>query len=206
MRSTIARLSATSDDTATDQSPWLHILLRAEDIDQALQVWESSLTGRWCRRTSKHPLSTTMNVNVDFYNDMQVGKVWNQYRCSRIILHECRIEILERLSSGRQNAVRGIMQSGQIISSLLSDICDSIPFHLRQIDSKGALTSQTSQRVLGAEHLLWPLEVVYRSAWSADSQRSQARDVLRDVNTGLGLAQAAKTLMLVASSRAKALE
>ncbi len=178
----------------------LDILLEAQEIDLKFERWEHTLTARWLRKTAGHKLSSMLEVNIDFYSDIQAGKVWNQYRCARILLHESIIDTLEKLGSintvSEHECVPGMKRSAQIITTLLSAICDSIPFHLQQIDSNGNLTTYNSQRILGGEHLLWPLDVVFHSQWSNESQRSQARKALEEIGTTLGLGQASKSLQL----------
>ncbi|KIW70549.1 hypothetical protein PV04_02807 [Phialophora macrospora] len=195
LRSTVANLRALGyeHDTATE-SHWFIALREAQAIDLRFDDWEHDLTERWHRKTATHKLSSVLEVNVDFYSDIQVGKVWNQYRCARIVLHEVIIEILENLiainTCSRHELVYTIKQSAQTITTMLSAICDSIPFHLQQVDSNGRLVTLTSQRVLGGEHLLWPLDVVFRSQWSNEYQRSQARKALEEIGTCFGLRQA----------------
>ena len=181
------------------QSLWLDALNEAEDIDRQLEEWEKSMSGRWQRRNAVHRLSfTTIEVRIEYYSDIQIGKVWNQCRCARISLHITLIQILEHLicltPDLRDKLVSKLKRSAQIITTMLAAICDSIPFHLQQIDSQGELLTQTSLRVLGGEHLLWPLEVVFTNPWSTDSQRSQAKKILEETGTSLGLRQASRVV------------
>ncbi|EXJ68434.1 uncharacterized protein A1O5_08226 [Cladophialophora psammophila CBS 110553] len=177
---------------------WLDVLQEAEEIDRRFEEWERSLTGRWLPMTTIHTISNALEVTVDFYSDVQVGKVWNQYRCARIVLHELIFEIVENLvcicTSIREGVVPKVQRSAQTINTLLSAICNSIPFHLQRVDSKGDLVAQTVQRVLGGEHLLWPLDVVLHSRWSNSSQPTQARKALEEIGTSLGLKQASKAI------------
>ena len=201
LRTTVVNLHNSANQaeaTGNDLTSWLKALHEAEEIDLRLEEWEKCLPDRWLCRSATHSLLTMLQVNLDYYSDIQVGKVWNQYRCARILLHETIIEILECLlfisSNSRDNLVRKMKRSAQTITTLLSAICDSIPFHLRRVNSRGDSVSQTSQRVLGGEHLLWPLDVVYHSHWSNASQRSQARKALEEISNFLGLRQAAKSM------------
>jgi hypothetical protein len=186
-------------DTATE-SHWFNVLREAQAIELRFREWEHGLTERWHRKTATHNLSSMLEVNIDFYSDIQVGKVWNQYRCARIVLHEVIIEILENLIAinpcSRHKLVYSIKQSAQTITTMLSAICDSIPFHLQQVDSYGRLVTLTSQRVLGGEHLLWPLDVVFHSQWSNDYQRTQARKALEEIGICFGLRQASISIQL----------
>lgn len=200
LRNAIANLSDLQVGRATSrQSLWLDALEEAEEIDQQLEEWEAGMTGRWRRCHATHLLSnTTIEVDIEYYSDIQVGKVWNQCRCARISLHEAILQILEQLISmgvGEQLMPK-VRRSARVITSMLSAICDSIPFHLQQVDSRGELMPQTSMRVLGGEHLLWPLEVVFTSPWSTDSQRDRARKTLEEIGTGLGLRQASRAISL----------
>ncbi len=202
LRSAINNLSNLQVGTATHlQNLWLDGLDEAEAIDRELEEWERGLTGRWRRQTINHRLLLTMiEVTLEFYNDIQVGKVWNQYRCARIFLHETIIQIAEHLLStggldDRERLVHQIKDSAKMITTSLSAICESIPFHLQQVDSKGNLVTQTPMKVLGGEHLLWPLEVVFMSPWSSDSQRAQSCKALQEIGSSLGLLQASKTVL-----------
>ncbi|OQU98813.1 hypothetical protein CLAIMM_04541 [Cladophialophora immunda] len=199
LRTSVENLSNVLVGSATNiQMVWLDALQGAEEIDRRFEEWERSLTGRWLPMTTSHSLSDVLDATMDFYNDIQVGKVWNQYRCARIALHELIIEIVENVvyicPSSRQNVVPKVKRSAQTITNMLSAICDSIPFHLQRVDSRGQLVTQTAQRVLGGEHLLWPLDVVLHSRWSNNSQRTQAHKALEEIGTSLGLKQASKTI------------
>ena len=201
LRTTVANLRTSTDQAeiaGNSLTSWLKALQEAEEIDLRLEEWEKFLPDRWLCRSATHGLLTMLQGNLDYYSDIQVGKVWNQYRCARILLQETIVEILECLvfisSNTRDNLVRKMQRSAQTITTLLSAICDSIPFHLRKIDSRGEPMTQTSQRVLGGEHLLWPLDVVYHSHWSNASQRRQARKALEEISTFLGLRQAARSM------------
>lgn len=208
LRSTLASLASPTYKSAhAVELLWLKTLQEAEDIDRRLEEWECSMTGRWLRKTAKHNLSGVIEVTIDFYSDIQVGKIWNQYRCARIVLHEIMIAIWEKLLSidgcSKHKLVSSLRRSVQVISTLLSAICDSIPFHLQRINSRGELVAQTTQRVLGGEHLLWPLDLVFHSRWSTDSQRSQARKALEEIGTCFGLRQASKSIQLEDTSTHK---
>ena len=178
----------------------LNIFQEAQEIDSTFEAWEQGLAGWWLRRTATHKLSSVLEVNIDFYSDIQVGKVWNQYRCARIFLHEAIIDALEKPGSidtiNRHEIVSRMKRCAHVITTMLSAICDSIPFHLQQVDCSGNLVAHTSQRVLGGEHLLWPLDVVFHSQWSTENQRSQARKALEEIGTSLGLMQALKSIQI----------
>ena len=200
LRSGVQNLSKLHIGTESHQQTlWFDALDEAELINESLQNWVGGLAGRWQRRQTTHQLpNTTIDITFEYFDDIQVGKVWNQYRCARILLHETTIQIAERLLSahkpnGSQKLVRMIKSSARTIASLLGAICESIPFNLLQVDSKGNLVTNSAMKVLGGEHLLWPLEVVFLSPWATSTQRNQARSALQEIG-GLGLRQASKTI------------
>ena len=177
---------------------WLDAYGEAEATEQRLQQWEKDLPGRWRRRATFHQLSSSMRNSVDVYDDLQVAKVWNQYRCARIILHEVTLQILER--SEFDNRIPGqtlttkIISSTQIITAMLSGICDSISFHQGNTDGQDTSWTRVSQKVLSGEHLLWPLSVVLRCPWSNGLQRDQARRTLELIGRELGISRASKII------------
>lgn len=215
LRTAITSLSSLLIGTASHiRSLWLDALHDADDIDARLQAWESRLTGRWRGRRR-----LVYHRAVEVYDDIQVAKVWNQARCAHIALHECIIEIIGHIASlslsgyspdgggAAENEIETdishrIQRSGRTIATLVSGICESIPFHLQQIDPQGEwVTPQTGQtpsmKGLGGEHLLWPLEVVCLSPWSIEAQRMEARKTLEEIGGGLGWRRASRAISRV---------
>ena len=164
------------------------VIQRGLELDSQMATWLNLDDSRWKFGTTEGP------VVVDYYADIQVSKVWNQYRCARIALQEMILEAERRLRSTADaddsylTLIR--RESLATITFLLAGICSSIPFHLARVDSSGRPSSPHKQQVLGSCALLWPLGTVLQCKWSSQDQQSQARETLHEMGQLVGVQQA----------------
>ena len=78
---------------------------------------------------------------MNCYHDVQAAKIWNQHRITRIVLHELLLKIYQNVrildKVGNFFGLEIIQKrSIEIIISMSSEICASIPFHLRQMNPR----------------------------------------------------------------------
>lgn len=150
-----------------------------------------------------HCLHDSIEISLDYYDNIQIGKIWNQYRCARIVLSENILLILNQLvlleTKRGQEWLSETSRCIKVIKTMLSGIYDSIPFHLQEISPRGEMIKSMSMQVLGGEHLLWPLGVLLHNFWSGEHERTRAWRTLDTINTKLGLRQASKIVQAVAA-------
>lgn len=180
----------------------LAVIQKARQLDSLGVNWYMRGGSRWSYQTIYLYSSSEHLTTVDYYSDVQVAKVWNQYRSARIILHEIVVaatQCLQKFDSSRENdyLVATERKSLSIITSMLSGICQSIPFHLQKIDSSGRQCSPQSQRVLGGCALIWPLETVLRCRWREAHHRDQVTGALNEIGYVVGVRQALVSLAQV---------
>ena len=179
-----------------DLSSWMGILNAAERIDIRLAQLAPQFGGRW--GIIRH-VSLRKPTALDYYHDIQVAKVWNQQRSTRIALNEFLLEICDGFQIPhrvRNNIDLEILRrrSIEVITSMSSAICASIPFHLGKVDANGRKCSSDAQQVAGACALIWPLETVAKCRYNGEDHRLIARATLEEIGQAVGVRQAARKL------------
>lgn len=198
-------LEAFTQNTATGQDCTLLLIMLLEDgmnLERSMAKWCIFHDKRWERRCSATVIKN--NVPLHYYSDIQVAKTWNHWRVARIVLHTLLLDLVSRL----QVSVREFqgnfdilhVNSSTIIKRMLSEISASIPYHLQQIDNKGRITTQTSQRALGGRALIWPLKMVMRCKWTINLYKQEASETLRFIGEVIGFKQAIAFLEETAQS------
>ena len=136
----------------------------------------------------------------DYYDDIQVAKVWNQQRSTRIALHEFLLDISGQLQVLHRirdhiDLERLWQRSIGVIASMSSGICASIPFHLRRLSTDGNKCLSDAQQVAGACALIWPLETIAKCRYTSDDHRRTARDTLEEIGRVIGIREATRKLV-----------
>ena len=192
-------LSRSLDNISGGTSWWTGVFDAAERIDTRLAQLASQFGGRWDIHSIPKPTQTGEPIALDYYEDIQVAKVWNQQRSTRIALHEFRLEFCEQLQVSHQvrdndGLATSRRQSTEIIASMSSEICASIPFHLRKVNDSGRKCSSDAQQVAGACALIWPLETIAKCRYNREDHRVVARATLAEIGHAIGVRQATRTL------------
>ena len=178
---------------------WTGVFDAAERIDTRLAQLASQFGGRWDIHSIPKPTQTGEPTALDYYQDIQVAKVWNQQRSTRMALHELQLEFCEQLHVSHQvrdnhGLATHRRQSIEIVTSLSSEICASIPFHLRKLNDSGRKCSSDAQQVAGACALIWPLETIAKCHYNGENHRIVARATLAEIGHVIGVRQATRTL------------
>ena len=189
-------LSRPPDSVPEYLSRFTRILDTAEKIDTRLTQLAFHFGGRWDVNQTTLPARTEkLAPNGYYYHDIQVAKVWNQRRSARIALHEFLLAKFEELKGRYQfreidNWEVLSRRSVEIIASMSSEICASIPFHLRRVDADGRKCSSDAQQVAGGCALIWPLETVANCRYIDENHRLMARTTLAEIGHAIGVRQA----------------
>ena len=192
-------LSRSLDSVSGGTSWWTGVFDAAERIDTRLAQLASQFGGRWDVHSIPMPTQTGELTALDYYQDIQVAKVWNQQRSTRIALHEFILEFCEQLQVSHRvrdndDLAAHRRQSVEIIASMSYEICASIPFHLRKLNDSGHKCSSDAQQVAGACALIWPLETIAKCRYNGEDHRRVARATLAEIDHVIGVRQATRTL------------
>ncbi len=192
-------LSCSLDKLPDDTSWWTYVLDTVDSIDFRLEEMGSRFGGRWDIHTTFQPTQAGESTALDHYQDIQAAKIWNQRRTTRIALHEFLLEVSERFQVPHQVKDRDDMenlrgQSVEVIESMSSEICASIPFHFRKLDADGRECSSDAQQVAGASALIWPLETIAKCRYNGEKDRLLARATLEEIGYAIGIRQATRRL------------
>jgi hypothetical protein len=181
LRVCLARICAKAQalfDSTVREEVWildlLNIIKDALVLDLKYESWSETTYETWPYHRSRmystpadvsdstsHPIPQKTLPHV--YYDILVAFVWNLYRSCLLHLHEVLLHCLDLLQS--YPASLGLCidpqatrdQSKSTISNLLSDIYDSVPFCIGDIDSAGKLVKSARRIPLAGYLLIWPL-------------------------------------------------
>ena len=169
------------------------IVLKILEMDHELEEWATQLPRDWNFTVSDISNGTEGMYERSYhvYPDFWRARVWNGYRCTRILLNEILWHYLDRHFSSTLNAVIDQAtastyrhRSCTVVDKLAGDICASVPFHLS--DSRpGSVPA-----AIGF-FLLWPLYVVGAVVDTPDARRLWAIERLYYIRQITGIAQAA---------------
>ena len=178
---------------------WKGVLDAVEEIDIRLAQLASHFGGRWDIHKTSQATQAGKPTAVDYYNDIQAAKIWNQQRSTRIALHEFQLDFCEELQVSRRahnNDGLEILprRSVEVIMSTSSEICASIPFHLGRLDATGRECSSDAQQVAGACALIWPLETIAKCRYVGEDHRLVARSTLEEIGHAIGVREATRKI------------
>lgn len=173
------------------------LLERGEHLDLEFSQWHTGLPDIWLPRKTQSPTGEP----IILYPDYTSAGVWNYYRGTRIVLQLAILEIHRCLEvSGL--GVPSLTLPGhpallprtpeEIMSEMISEICESIPFCLGDLNVFGQPTprlsyGKTGIKAIQAFALLWPLFSVPQSGHATKEQEAQAREALQRVATTHGI-------------------
>lgn len=167
-------------DSTVRNEDWIlglmHIIKEAIVLDIRFEGWREEAYEVWpyhkLRKGSPLPNASEYAPAIQqtapphIYHDIWVAHVWNRYRCCRLHLHEVLLHCLDLLHSHPATSKLSIdtqtirEQSASTIPDLLSDVCDSVPFCIGDIDSAGNPLDPSKKIALHGHLLIWPLYVI----------------------------------------------
>jgi hypothetical protein len=193
---------------ATQDELWIlglmHIVKEAILLEQEYDDWNNSTYETWPYhkvriRSGKSDGGSPSNSQPStphIYHDIWVAFVWNMHRSCRIHLHEVLLHCLDLIHSHPHATEVSIHpqatrdHSKATISDLLSDICDSVPFCIGEIDATGKSRGAANGIPLAAYLLVWPLYVASVSAVHNSPRDMWIREKLRYISRVMGLHKA----------------
>ena len=185
----------------------MHIVRELIILDLDYQSWSESMYETWpyhklriCSNRSNASDNasslTVLGAPPHVYHDIWVSLTWNHYRSCRIHLHEVLLHCLDLLHSHPDASDLSIdpqvtrVQSKSTISDLVSDICDSVPFCIGDIDSTGKSGNAARKIPLAGYLLVWPLYVASVSAEYGSPRDVWIREKLGYISRVMGLRKA----------------
>ncbi|KAF2099480.1 hypothetical protein NA57DRAFT_55445 [Rhizodiscina lignyota] len=174
-------------ETSTNADP-SGLLSFAKCIDEEFENWVDTIPDHYKFTIVPDNSPDTLNGLYHTYPSFAASRIWNIYRCGRILTQEV---VVRQLLSG-QTGLDPWSTSSQLQSSrattaqLCADICASVPSFLKS----GSLRAATGHA------LLWPLYVVATTTNVEPSTRSWVVTELREISRrtavlqGMGLADA----------------
>ena len=196
-------------ETKERDGPWILQLLQATKeallLDAQYQEWNESNSGVWLPRTIRTanvPSSARSIFNAELleifpqqiFHDIYIAFVWNNYRSSRIHLHEVLLRCISLISTHPYaqklslDFTNTISASKTIISDLVADICACSSFCLGIIDSTGKPTNKTWP--LCGYLIYWPTYVAMISSSPSNQRTTLLRGNLEYVANVLGIGTA----------------
>jgi hypothetical protein len=172
-----------------------HLIEDMISLEARIADWQTHCEPRWVQMKTTLRTPNGEETQASYYSDIQVSKVWNYWRVSRITLNSMMISLVDhgqshQISIPGRNLDALKANSAQIINSMISEIVASVPFHLQQIDTRGRPSTQRSQRVLGGFALIWPLQMLLTCKWSLACHKTVAVETLHVISNVFGISQA----------------
>ncbi|KAE8392590.1 Zn(II)2Cys6 transcription factor [Aspergillus alliaceus] len=173
------------------------VLRSALNLDAELITWAMSIDPRWkytvveVKKTDDedHRLHPIYGDHYHVYPNMMVSMVWNNYRFTRIILHEVIPFLCSRQSQELGRAPTygpSEAHSAAITQQLAEDICASVPYHLGKAGSSDGSTLGIPFAG-GVLRLMWPLFIASDCQGSSPEMRAWIAQCLDKIGHGVGI-------------------
>ena len=172
-------------------------------LDEKLTTWSKRASGFYeytkMEAPCPSPPDSTFDLqtpsSIHLYSSAMVAGLWNQYRCMRILLLECRQSLSSRL---RENTAwepslfdtgnsEAIHRSPKEVEDLIDDVCASVPYLLGEVDQEGNLQQPQQKKAIGGFMLLWPLRLIFIKGLGTLLQRNWIAKRLRYIRNVLGI-------------------
>jgi hypothetical protein len=164
--------------------------------------------------TSSHFSGSEGQKALHIYHDIWVAWIWNNFRSFRIHLHEVLLHCISLLDcectqalatalltihtahpSAQKLAIDTLTtrnESSEVISTMISDICSSVPFCIGDIDSTGKPLMPTKSLPLGGYLLMLPLYIVSSSSDPGGVVDTWVHERLQYISKVMGIHRAAR--------------
>jgi len=197
-----------------DQRNSAFIVSEVLALDAQLIDWASSRTSGYGYQVVSIPKRTMEVFKSHFflYSSVRVAATWDNYRCTRIMLHETlisRLTYLSQLHSNldleRQLYESQIETSRLLIQSMARDVCASVPFyfdfHKRKLNSPTDNPLKT--KAINGNFLLWSLHAVVVAGNMEESMRLWILGRIQAINEAMGIRHASALVKLLRARREK---
>lgn len=134
---------------------------------------------------------------VILHPDITSAGGWNCYRGTGIILQQTLLQIHRYLDGctgkvWKYEAICSLRLPQEIIIDMATEICQTLPFALGEIDPLGRPTPCSSRGLTNIKAvqgfaLLWPIFSVTQCGYATDAQEAQARSALCQIGSTHGI-------------------
>jgi len=175
--------------------------IRALDLEQEMHRWiddAPEMLHYWSIFPSYPSVNTDPSTShlypksMFIFKNIQVATGWNVFWCGRIYLLRSMLEYRNGLTAqGSQDSV--LPSESEIYQSLqdtVDNICATVPFLLGEVDSHGALSTESRRRALGGYYLVWSLHVTGSVRCLPFTQEAWIADRLMHIGHVFGIKQA----------------
>ena len=174
----------------------------AVSLDNELQTWAETVIEKFPTYQYKELINdpAAQPEIIHIYHNIFIASVWCFYRCSRLILlldlidYEARFRraaITPFASADHQQQQQPKSAGWQAtITTMVDEICASVPFLLGDLDAGGNLQCGAGRMALGGMFLLWPLQVIGVADVMSRTQRVWIKEILRQMGYTMGIKQA----------------
>lgn len=162
-------------------------------IDVKLEQWRHKLPASWKYKSYTALDHTTRSNNTydshyDVYKDVWIASVWNNYRTSRLLLHE---HIMSQILKSRDHSHNRLLETTALaMKSMVDEICHSVPFHLGIQLKRKTSSSELGGPIPGCYLLIWPLFAAGMRRTTPWEQKVWIAEKLGLIGTTMGLALA----------------
>ncbi|PLB47698.1 hypothetical protein P170DRAFT_456487 [Aspergillus steynii IBT 23096] len=191
------------------REPLTSLLETGERLDLEFNQWYRGMPDEWLPR--RIASQSGGGKTLLMYPDQTAAGVWNYYRGARIVLQRCLVEVHKRLDPfytsssppppypdlDQDRDSMNLESPNDIITTMVSDICDTIPFAIGDVDDIGLQSRRkegTGLKAIQEFALLWPIWSITQCEQASGEQKELARHTLRrlglsnGIKLGLGLA------------------
>ncbi|KAL6722057.1 hypothetical protein ACLMJK_001162 [Lecanora helva] len=177
------------------------VTAQGRQLDAQLAEWGANASGNFAYQILSpfagscigRRVSSQDGPTVHLYSSFSMACLWNFHRCTRIMLNRCMThcvtesEKLDKSSPARTDMPTIQMQLTSLITSLIDDICASVPYLLGEIDQQGNLQRSTQNRAVGGLLLIWPLRVAFDIGCAKPAQKVWIRRQLTYIKNIYGI-------------------
>lgn len=174
---------------------WIEAGRRSND---ELSKWPLQLPDRWLPLVVYSATGEPLMV----YKCVANAVIWNYYRAARVMLQQLLFNLNRTYLSLKKKKSRkpdDPPQAGSVfdeaglcavVREMTTDVCNSIPFSLSDIDELGRPTSSLDGKPIRAAQaygLIWPLWYILCCGMPTEAQSNQIREVLWRIGSTLGI-------------------
>ncbi|KAJ5666394.1 uncharacterized protein N7477_008842 [Penicillium maclennaniae] len=165
--------------------------------DEELSQWPLQLPDRWLPLVVYSSTGEPLMV----YKSVANAVIWNYYRAARVMLQQLLFSINRTYLSIKRKSrkpddpsqVGSVLDEAAlcaVVQEMTTDVCNSIPFCLSDVDELGRPTSSRGGkpiRAAQAHGLIWPFWYILSCGMPTEAQSNQIREVLWRIGSTLGI-------------------
>jgi len=197
----VTELYSAVPDVLIERSRRIGWELRALDLEQEMHRWIDVVSEALHYRSflPSHPsLNTDLSTSHHYpqtvytFNNIRAATGWNVVWCGRIYLLQSMLEYRNGLTAqeSQESALPSKSEISHNLQDTVDNVCATVPFLLGEVDSHGALNTESRPRALGGYYLVWPLHVAGSVRCLSFAQEAWIANRLMHIGNVFGIKQA----------------